>query len=78
MKTASLLSIRRYVDDSFVLVWGLSAADFFLTTLNKTDPIISITIRLTTKNRLPFVEIEIFKSRYHFQTYVHLKKTSNY
>lgn len=39
---------RRRVDDSFVLVCDFSAADFFLTTLNKADPIINITIRQRT------------------------------
>ena len=39
---------RRRVDDSFVLVCDFSAADFSITTLNKADPIINITIRQRT------------------------------
>ena len=66
---------RRYVDDTFCLFNNRDEALKFLEYINKIHPNIKFTIEEEIENKLPFLDIEIFKIESSFATSVFRKKT---
>ena len=69
------LLYRRYVDDCFLLFKSLNHVPLFLDYLNRQHPSISFTSELEKDGKLPFLDVEIFRSNGKFSTSVYRKPT---
>ena len=69
------LLYRRYVDDCFPLFKSLNHVPLFLDYLNRQHPSISFTSELEKDGKLPFLDVEIFRSNGKFSTSVYRKPT---
>ena len=69
------LLYRRYVDDCFLLFKSLNHVPLFLDYLNRQHPSISFTSELEKDSKLPFLDVEIFRSNGKFSTSVCRKPT---
>ena len=69
------LLYRRYVDDCFLLFKSLNYVPLFLDYLNRHHLNISFTPELEKDGKLPFLDVEIFRSNGKFSTSVYRKPT---
>ncbi len=69
------LLYRRYVDDCFLLFRSLDHVHLFLDYLNYQHPNISFTSEIEHEGKLPFLDIDIFRSNGKFTTSVYRKPT---
>ena len=69
------LLYRRYVDDCFLLFKSLNHVPLFLDYRNRQHPSISFTSELEKDGKLPFLDVEIFRSSGKFSTSVYRKPT---
>ena len=69
------LLYRRYVDDCFLLFKSFNYVPLFLHYLNRQHPSISLTPELEKDSKLPFLNVEIFRSNSKFSTSVYHKPT---
>ena len=65
------LLYRRYVDDCFLLFKSLNHVPLFLDCLNRQHPSISFISELEKDGKLPFLDVEIFRSSGKFSTSVY-------
>ena len=69
------LLYRRYVDDCFLLFKSLNHVPLFLDYFNRQHPGISFTSELEKDGKLPFLDVEIFRSSAKFSASVYRKPT---
>ena len=69
------LLYRRYVDDCFLLFKSLNYVPLSLDYHNRQHPNISFTPELEKDDKLPFLDVEIFRSNGEFSTSVYRKPT---
>ena len=69
------LFYRRYVDDTFLLFRNKAQADNFLDFVNGIHRNIKFTIEYESDNKLPFLDVLVFRDNDHFNTTVFRKKT---
>ena len=69
------LFYRRYVDDTFVIFKDLSHIELFFEYLNSRHPNIKFTYETEQDNKLPFLDIQIYRNQGKFMTSVYRKIT---
>ena len=68
---------RRYVDDTFTVMPGLSTAKDFLNTLNHAHPAIKFTMEVEKDGMLPFLGTQLLNRAPRIETKVFVKPTNS-